>query len=55
MTAFAGVEDAVAALAKRASELDLPFLRVSGVSGAGVPELLEAMWRGLSASRQSAA
>jgi GTPase len=48
-------EEAVAALATRASELDLPFLRVSGVSGQGVPELLEAMWRGLSASRQSAA
>jgi len=31
------------------------FLRVSGVSGAGVPELLEAMWRGLSASRETAA
>jgi GTPase len=48
-------EDAVAALAKRAAQLDLPFLRVSGVSGHGVPELLEAMWRGLSGSRQSAA
>jgi GTP-binding protein len=47
-------EDAVAALAKRASELGLPFLRVSGVSGEGVPDLLEAMWRGL-AARQSAA
>ena len=44
-----------AALAKRAAELDLPFFRISGVSGAGVPELLEAMWRGLAASRQSAA
>jgi GTP-binding protein len=48
-------EDAVVALARRASQLSLPFLRVSGVSGAGVPELLEAMWRGLSASRESAA
>jgi len=45
----------VAALAKRASELGLPFLRVSGVSGEGVPALLEAMWRELAASRQSAA
>jgi GTP-binding protein len=48
-------EDAVVALAKRAAELDLPFLRVSGVSGEGIPELLEAMWRGLAGSRQSAA
>ena len=48
-------DDAVAALATRAAELDLPFLRVSGVSGEGVPELLEAMWRGLAPSRQSAA
>jgi len=45
----------VVALEKRASELGLPFLRVSGVSGQGVPELLEAMWRGLAASRQPAA
>jgi GTP-binding protein len=48
-------EDAVAALEARASQLGLPFLRVSGVSGKGVPELLEAMWRGLAPSRQSAA
>jgi GTPase len=48
-------DEAVAPLAKRASELDLPFLKVSGVSGEGVPALLEAMWRGLAASRQSAA
>jgi 50S ribosomal subunit-associated GTPase HflX len=48
-------EPAVKALEKRAAQLDLPFLRVSGVSGEGVPELLEAMWRGLKAARQSAA
>jgi GTP-binding protein len=48
-------EAAAAALEKRAKQLDLPFLRVSGVSGEGVPDLLEAMWRGLAASRQSAA
>jgi GTP-binding protein len=48
-------EDAVAALEARASQLGLPFLRVSGVSGKGVAELLEAMWRGLAPSRQSAA
>ncbi len=51
----AETDDAVAAVAKRAAELDLPFLRVSGVSGEGVSELLEAMWRGLAPSRQSAA
>jgi GTPase len=45
----------VVALERRAAELSLPFLRVSGVSGQGVPELLEAMWRGLMASRQPAA
>ena len=48
-------EDSTAALEKRAAQLDLPFLRVSGVSGEGVPELLEAMWRGLAAARQTAA
>jgi GTP-binding protein len=48
-------EGAAVALERRAKQLDLPFLRVSGVSGEGVPELLEAMWRGLAASRQSAA
>jgi GTP-binding protein len=47
-------DDAVAELEKRASELGLPFLRVSGVSGQGVPELLEAMWKGLAPSRQPA-
>jgi GTP-binding protein len=48
-------EPAVAALEERAAQLDLPFLRVSGVSGEGVATLLEAMWRGLAAARQSAA
>jgi len=47
-------DDAVVALEKRASELGLPFLRVSGVSGQGVPELLEAMWKGLAPLRQTA-
>jgi len=45
----------VEALARRASELGLPFFRVSGVTGAGVPELLEAMWARLTAARQTAA
>ena len=45
----------IAALAHRARELGLPFFRISAVTGAGVPELLEAMWQRLAASRQSAA
>ena len=45
----------IAALAERASQLGLPFFRVSGVTGAGVPELLEGAWQRLAASRQSAA
>src|SRR5438128_2188487 len=45
----------VEALARRASELKLPFFRVSAASGAGLPELLEAMWHRLAAARQSAA
>jgi GTP-binding protein len=48
-------DSAVKALEKRAKKLKLPFLRVSGVSGQGVPELLEAMWRGLAASHEPAA
>jgi GTP-binding protein len=48
-------DENVVALGKRAAELGLPFLRVSGVSGQGVPELLEAMWKGLAAPRQPAA
>jgi GTP-binding protein len=47
-------DDAVVALEKRASALGLPFLRVSGVSGQGVPDLLEAMWKGLAPSRRAA-
>ena len=34
-------------LAKRAAELGLPFFRISAVTGAGVPELLEAVWQHL--------
>jgi hypothetical protein len=36
-------------LEKRASELGLPFFRISAVTGAGVPELLEAIWPHLAA------
>jgi len=42
-------------LEKRSAELKLPFFRISGASGAGVPELVEAMWHRLASSRQSAA
>ncbi len=45
----------IAALAARAADLKLPFYRISGATGAGVPELLEAMWSRLAAARQSAA
>src|SRR3954467_15223545 len=38
-------EAGVTALAARAASLGLPFLRVSAATGAGMPELLEAMWR----------
>jgi GTPase len=51
------VEDAprIAALERRAAELGLPFFRISAVTGAGVPDLLETMWQRLASSRQSAA
>jgi|SRR5262245_27026433 len=45
----------VDALARRVSQLNLPFFRISAATGDGVPELLEAMWRRLAAERQSAA
>jgi len=48
-------ESRVAALAKRAAELNLPFYKVSAATGAGIPDLLEAMWQRLAASRQTAA
>jgi GTP-binding protein len=40
-----------ARLAERAQALGMPFFRVSGVTGAGVSELLEAMWRAIAAER----
>ena len=48
-------DDGVMALARRAAEAGLPFLRISGASGQGLPELLETMWHGVAASRQPAA
>ena len=45
----------VDALSRRASQLDLPFFRISGATGAGLPELLEAMWRYLAMPRAGSA
>jgi GTP-binding protein len=45
----------IVALERRAAALGLPFLRVSGVSGQGVPELLELMWKGLALPREPVA
>jgi GTP-binding protein len=47
--------DNIAALGRHAAQLDFPFFRISAVTGAGVPELLEAMWQRLASSRQTAA
>jgi GTP-binding protein len=44
-------ETDVLALERRAAELDLPFFRISAASGAGLPDLMEASWRVLSAAR----
>jgi len=44
-------EERVTKLQRRASKLRLPFFRISGVTGAGVPELLEAAWRKLALAR----
>jgi GTPase len=41
-------------LEKRAKKLKLPFFRISGVTGDGVPALLEAMWKYLAAEREAA-
>ena len=38
-------EDRALRLEGRATSLGLPFFRISGVSGAGLPALLEATWR----------
>src|SRR5215467_5676255 len=44
-------EARVTKLQRRASKLRLPFFRISGVTGAGVTELLEAAWRELQHAR----
>jgi len=46
-------ESRVAALARRADELQLPFFRISAVTGEGVAPLLEAAWHRLLAERRS--
>jgi GTPase len=47
-------ETRVKHLEKRAKKLKLPFFRISGVTGDGVPSLLEAMWKYLAAEREAA-
>ncbi len=44
----------VRALGDRATQLGLPFLQVSAATGAGLPQLLEAMWERLAAERDAA-
>jgi len=47
-------ETRVKDLEKRAKKLKLPFFRISGVTGEGVPALLEAMWKYLATQREAA-
>jgi len=47
-------EAPVGSLERRASELGLPFFKISGATGAGVPALLEATWARLAAAREAA-
>ena len=44
--------DRVTALERHAKQLGLPFFRASGVTGAGLPDVLEALWQGLSAEKE---
>jgi len=48
-------EERAAAVERRAKELGVEFFRISGVTGAGVPQLLEAVWRELAATREAEA
>lgn len=43
--------DRVKALERRAKSMDLPFFKVSAVTGDGVPKLLEALWQPVAAGR----
>ncbi len=47
-------ETRVKELEKRAKKLKLPFFRISGATGDGVPKLLESMWKHLAAEREAA-
>ncbi|MEQ1758792.1 MAG: GTPase, partial [Vicinamibacterales bacterium] len=40
----------VDALERHVTETGLPFMRISGVSGAGIPELLEALWKAIASA-----
>ena len=42
-------------LEERVRALDLPFHRISGVTGEGLDDLLEAAWRHIAAVREAAA
>lgn len=46
-------EERATAVEQRAQTLGLPFFRISGVTGAGLPDLLEAAWRELARARAS--
>ena len=46
--------DGVVRLAARAAAHGLPFFRLSAVTGAGIPELLESMWGHVVSERESA-
>jgi GTP-binding protein len=44
-------EERAQAVERRAQELHLPFFRISGVTGVGLPPLLEAIWHELATAR----
>jgi hypothetical protein len=44
-------ESRVQTLSERASELGLPFFRISGVTGEGVAALLEGVWQPVATAR----
>jgi GTP-binding protein len=46
-------EGRVASLGERAAELGLSFFKISGATGEGVPQLLEAVWRVLETTKPS--
>ena len=46
-------EERAVAVERRANAIGLPFLRISGVTGAGVPALLEVVWQLLAEARSA--